>query len=53
MVEGTTAATPQEMEEGHMMDDSIDLDDDGDFHDNLEDHFSQSHHSTATTRQII
>lgn len=57
MAEGTTAATPQEMEEGHMMDDTIDLDDDGDFHlladDNLEDDFSQSHQSTATTRQRI
>lgn len=31
MIEGTTTATTQETEEGHIMDEALDLDDDGDF----------------------
>jgi hypothetical protein len=58
MAEGTTAATAQETEEGHMMDEALDLDnDDGDFNipldDNLDGEFSQSNQSTATATKRI
>ena len=59
MAEGTTAATAQETEEGHIMDEALDLNDDGDFNipihlnGNLDDDTIQSTQSIATASQRI
>ena len=59
MAKGTTVAIAQETEEGHIMDEALHLDDDGDFNipihldGNLDDDVVQSNQSTATTSQRI
>ena len=59
MAEGNVAATAQETEEGHIMDEAIDLDDVRDFSipadadSQLDEHFAQSNQSSGSVSQRI